>query len=1277
MRIILFLLWLLLPVAAAAQTADEDRGFLQGLIEDNLSSAGRAVRIEGFQGALSSRATIQRLTIADDQGIWLTLNEVVLDWSRSALLAGRLSVSELSAVEIILDRLPVAEEGVDVPSPEATDFSLPDLPVSIEIGRVAADRLVLGEPVLGRAIEASLEASGSLANGAGEAELLARRTDGPQGELRLTASFANTSRELALDLDLNEGDDGIAATLMGLPGTPPLELTVQGTGPLSDYAADIRLATDGEERLAGRVTLQGDAAEGRQFAAVLGGNVVPLFLPEYAEFFGPDVQLDVAGNRAPDGRLDLNRLLLSTRALQLEGNLVLAADGLPERIALTGQVASADGQPVLLPLSGAETRVTRADLDVAYDAAQGETWTTRLAVQDLDRPDFAAGRLTLDGSGRIARREGGAATVSGTLDYAAEDLRPADPDLATALGSRVAGSADFSWDEGGDGLQLPRLTLDGDDYGLAADLTFEGLTSDLAISGDADLRFADLSRFSGLAGRPLGGSGTGTVSGSYAALTGAIDAEATVSGTDLAIGQAEVDNLLKGTSQLQASLVRDTQGTRLRALRVEAQSLTATASGTLATAGSDISAQLSFADLSVLGPAYGGRMEADASFSGTPEAGQVSLTATGQDLSIGQPQVDGLLRGSSTIEMAGRLDQGALVLDRATVNANTLDLSATGRLATDGSDVTASLRFSDLSPLGAGYGGSLSATAGFQGTPQNATITADSRATNLRIGQAQANSLLRGESTLSARVRIENGTIQVDQANLRNPQLTVAAEGAVSGTDRTLTLDARLANLALVVPQFPGPLTVRGTARSEGQTYSIDLRAQGPGQIDARAQGTAAMDFSSVNLGISGSAQAALANPFIEPRNVVGPLRFDLRVNGRPALSSVSGQISLSGGRFADQDLGLVIEGLQANATLSGARANIEVQGRPAAGGRLTVSGGIGLEAPHTSDLVIDIRRAVLRDPELYETTATGQVTVRGPLTGGAQIAGRIDLEETELRIPSTGFGGANGLPDLRHRNEPAPVRRTRARAGLIDEGGGAGGAGGSSQPFGLNLLISSPDRIFIRGRGLDAELGGQLLVSGTTANVVPSGAFNLIRGRLDILGKRLVLSEAQLLLEGDFVPFIRVVASTENDGITTSVVIEGRADEPDVSFTSTPELPEEEVISRLLFGRGLDTISPLQAAQLASAVATLAGRGGEGVIGRLRQGFGLDDLDVATDADGSASLRAGKYISENVYTQVEVDQQGQSQINLNLDVTSSIKLRGSVGTKGDTSIGIFFEGDY
>ena len=66
---------LFLPTAALAQ--DDDRGYLQAFLEDNLSGAGRQVTITGFEGALSSRATIERLEIADDAGVWITLDEVV------------------------------------------------------------------------------------------------------------------------------------------------------------------------------------------------------------------------------------------------------------------------------------------------------------------------------------------------------------------------------------------------------------------------------------------------------------------------------------------------------------------------------------------------------------------------------------------------------------------------------------------------------------------------------------------------------------------------------------------------------------------------------------------------------------------------------------------------------------------------------------------------------------------------------------------------------------------------------------------------------------------------------------------------------------------------------------------------------------------------------------------------------------------------------------------------------------------------------------------------
>ena len=157
--------------------------------------------------------------------------------------------------------------------------------------------------------------------------------------------------------------------------------------------------------------------------------------------------------------------------------------------------------------------------------------------------------------------------------------------------------------------------------------------------------------------------------------------------------------------------------------------------------------------------------------------------------------------------------------------------------------------------------------------------------------------------------------------------------------------------------------------------------------------------------------------------------------------------------------------------------------------------------------------------------------------------------------------------------------------------------------------------------------------------------------------------------------PYITVVAANETDGVTSMVRIEGPADAPEVTFTSVPELPQEEVLAWLLFGRGLQTISVLQAAELANAVAVLAGRGGEGIIGKLRRGFGFDDLDVTTAEDGTALVTAGKIDRQHLY-RVEVDQTGKTRINLNLDLRKGVTVKGRVGSDGQSGIGVYLERD-
>ena len=129
----IFAALLLLPLAAAAQDQD-DKSYIEGWLQDALSGAGRDVTVTGFSGALSSNATMQELTIADEDGVWFSMRGASLVWSRSALLAGRLEVQELTAERIELVRLPESEEPPVTPEDtQATEFSLPDLPVSVAI----------------------------------------------------------------------------------------------------------------------------------------------------------------------------------------------------------------------------------------------------------------------------------------------------------------------------------------------------------------------------------------------------------------------------------------------------------------------------------------------------------------------------------------------------------------------------------------------------------------------------------------------------------------------------------------------------------------------------------------------------------------------------------------------------------------------------------------------------------------------------------------------------------------------------------------------------------------------------------------------------------------------------------------------------------------------------------------------------------------------------------------------------------------------------------------
>jgi len=1473
--------------AEISQEVEDDRGFVTRFLEEKLSGAGRQVVLEGFQGALSSRATFRRLTIADDEGVWITLENGAMQWQRTALLGRRVQIEELSAERVILPRRPGA--GKSAPQAEAREFGLPQLPVSVNIDKISIGRVELGAPVMG--IEAVLAVQGSmnLANGEGTTNLTIDRVDGPRGQFGLVTSFSNETRVLNLDLTLDEDRNGLFTNLVKMNGRPAVKAEIKGAGPLSDFNAQIQLATDGQPRVAGTVAVTAetrDNAPGTAFRVSLDGDIAPLIKPDRQEFFAGKSEIRANGWRGQDGALVIPELKVTTGGLDLSGSVETNAQNAPQSANLTlllGQDAGATQLPVAVPFGAVPATVRSGSVRLQYDAAQGSGWSLVGRIGDLSRPDVSLSEVRLDGRGRVVLTpEQALQEVRGWVAFGMDDLEPTGPGLADAVGDTLNGGLNFAFTPG-NALKLWGMNINGDQFRLTGDMEVSGLRSGIALSGDVAAEHRDLSRFSVLAQRELGGTATAAIKGRYVLLSKAFDVDTKIEGQDISIGQAHADRMLAGASHIELSARRDTGGIDLRRLFVNAQNLTAEAKGMVSSADSNVTATITMPDLSVADPQYAGALSADMRLTGPAEARRVVLKGDARDLILGIPEIDGAFKGETELSVDLMQAQDGFELQRFQLVNPQLDAQGVGRFSPEELDGQLSVAMPDLAVLGRGFSGGLNAQATATQKDGARQIRLTGRGTDLRLGQQDVDGALtgvtelklsaeqrgeeitiqefdlrnqqmlataqgrlaRGDTDMTGRVEVKSlasfgrgwrgalnaqgsfkddgtggrrldvtgtgqdlsfgqaqvdgaltgatqlairgverdGVFSIETATVQNPRLNVAAEGKVGsgatdlsanlraddlrflgrgfrgaiqaqahvtdqqGGGRAITaqgsgrglgignpkvdavlagetrldvaatqrpdgsltvsrleagngqfrvtgngspteglnLDARLNDLGLLVAGFPGPAEVRGHIRNIGNAYDVNLEATAPGQTSATITGRAAGDFSTMDIRVDGRSNAAAANPFLRTRSIEGPLSFDVRINGRPSLEAVSGRVQLTNGRLAEPRLGLSISSLNAAADLNAGRINVDINGAVESGGTISVSGPITLTGNRPMDLAVQIRNVVLRDPTLYQTIANGEVRIGGSQAEGPLVQGRINLGATEIRIPSTGLGGARAIPDITHLNERPPQRQTRAKAGLLEFPSEASRAAGMTTPPAtppavparFDLVISAPDQVFIRGRGVDAELGGEIRLGGNARQPIPVGSLELIRGRVDLLGKRFDLTEGLIELQGSLIPVIRLVAETTQDSITTRIIIDGEARDPEITFESSPEMPEEEVLSQLLFGRGLDNISGLQAAQLASAIATLAGRGGDGIISRLRASTGLDDLDLTTDDQGRVSVRAGKYLSENLYTDVQVGDEGTTKLRLNLDVTNSLTARGAVTSDGESTLGLFYERDY
>jgi translocation and assembly module TamB len=417
---------------------------------------------------------------------------------------------------------------------------------------------------------------------------------------------------------------------------------------------------------------------------------------------------------------------------------------------------------------------------------------------------------------------------------------------------------------------------------------------------------------------------------------------------------------------------------------------------------------------------------------------------------------------------------------------------------------------------------------------------------------------------------------------------------------------------------------------------------------------------------------------------LAGRYTIGLTLGGTVAAPEGGGHLTLDQGSYDSGLTGMTLRGLSFDLAGDGRSFVMRrLQAGDGGSGRLEASGRVDLAGP--AGPVLDFRNrltgfTVARRDELT-AVMSGTAEVTGRLLQPA-VTAALTIDRASANIPQQLPPTIVRLNVVRIDSaDPAAAERARLKA--------AAAAAAPVFQASLDVTLHDAGQTFVRGDGLDSEWKGDLHIHGTTAAPAIAGEFDAVNGTFSVLGKTFTIQRGVISFPGSAVPQLDILAQAQTASITAQVLLTGPPDQPKLTLSSVPALPQDEILSQVMFGTGAGQITPAQGLQIASAAATLAG-GGPGVLDRLRDYTGLDRLSVgdnttnATTAQSSTSsgsmVSGGKYVAPGIFVGVDQGVSGGTSTRAKVEITLTphITVDATAGA-GDasSSLGVQYKLDY
>jgi len=496
------------------------------------------------------------------------------------------------------------------------------------------------------------------------------------------------------------------------------------------------------------------------------------------------------------------------------------------------------------------------------------------------------------------------------------------------------------------------------------------------------------------------------------------------------------------------------------------------------------------------------------------------------------------------------------------------------------------------------------------------------------------------------------------------------ADLTIRGLNRSgLVLSSRPIDVGIAAVLSGGSAGVRAVAASGGKTIG---RAQA--RLSPLPGGGALIDRLSAaplvaQLRYNGTVDTLWRLTGIESFDLSGPVAIAADIGGTVNDPRIQGSVRSMGARLESPVTGTIVTSIQTSGRFNGSRLVLDsFTGSAGEGGTVTGSGAFDFAAVNGLGIALDIqaKNAVLLNRDDIGATVTGPLKIASNGSGGT-ISGAVALDKGRFRLGNA--VAAEAVPRLK-------VTEINRRGEEIE--GGAAPA-----PWLLDIQAKARNRLTVTGLGLDSEWRADLDIKGEATSPVINGRADLVRGGYEFAGRRFDLERGSIRFTGTVPadPVLDIVAQSDIQGLNATIRVSGTGQKPDISFASIPALPEDELLSRLLFGTSITNLSAPEALQLAAAVASLQG-GGTGLnpINAVRQAVGLDRLRIlpgdVTTGQGT-SVAAGKYLTRRTYVEVITDGQGYSATRVEYQVTRWLSLLSSISTIGRQSVNVRVSKDY